>query len=94
LPNCQADEYLNKFVNLVKSVNEKGFSVSSKLECDCQNKLIDGSHRLAVNIYNQITKNKLVDHYALQMITLKCLPIKRKVDYSIDFFYENEFDIK
>lgn len=46
----------NRFIDLIKSFEDKGYDASSKIETDKKLRLYDGSHRLALAIYYDIRK--------------------------------------
>ncbi len=71
-----------KFVDLIKSWEEKGYDDQSYLLVNGDIKLIDGSHRLALALY-----------YNVKSLSLIVDKNGRTPLYGIDWFYENDFSL-
>ena len=68
------------FRNLIKSYEEKGYEMTSYIECDNEFNLFDGSHRLSLNIYHDI-----------ENINVRVIAFSPDINYGIDWFYDNGF---
>jgi len=70
----------DRFKELIVSYEKYGYKDESCIECDSNFGLIDGSHRMSLNIYHDIEK-----------INVKIMSITTDIKYGIDWFIENEF---
>lgn len=74
---------LDRFLKLIKSIEEHGFSENFAIIVDQNLQLIDGSHRLACALYFGITN-----------IPIQIIEHNANVLYSIDWFEKNGFSKK
>jgi hypothetical protein len=73
-------ESLVRFKELVKSYERSGYKKTSEIELNKDLCLHDGSHRMALALYNKLEK-----------ISCKIRPYSIPVEYGIDWFLENDF---
>ena len=71
---------LNQFIQMLKSIDELGYSESSLITINQKGFLIDGSHRLAYAIFSGKTK-----------LPIELVNGNYSVDYSINWFKDNGF---
>lgn len=69
-----------KFRDLIKSYHDKGYDKNSCITTDKNLQLFDGSHRMAMCIYHNIT------NISLLIVNSNCM-----VNYTIDWFFMNGF---
>lgn len=75
------DGYEYRFKNLLDSIKRTNLRVENSIEVGKDGHLLDGSHRLAIALYLNIS-----------LITCRLNPIHRGVvDYRLDWFYKNGF---
>lgn len=75
-----AEKAVDIFKDLIKSFEDKGYDTKSEILLDRNLHLIDGSHRIALAMYNHIDK-----------INAKVVNQDMDVFYSIEWFYVNGF---
>lgn len=75
-----AENYYIKFIALIKSYQTDGYNNKSEIVLDRNLTIIDGSHRFAMALYNEIP-----------LISAKVYPISQNVSYGIDWFEKNGF---
>ena len=69
-----------RFKKLINSYDEGGYDTNSEIELDCNLRLIDGSHRMAMALYHH-----------LPTINVKVRPFKHDCFYGIEFLKLNGF---
>jgi hypothetical protein len=74
---------VTKFKELIISWEEKGYLISSEIECDTNLNLIDGSHRLALCLY-----------YNEKNISCKVVPYDVSTQYDLKWFLEHDFSLE
>ncbi len=74
------DESVERFKNLIDSYQKDGYDETSEIELDNNLNLIDGSHRMALALYNEEG-----------FISCKVRPFKLEVNYGIEWFIVNGF---
>jgi hypothetical protein len=77
-----SDIAVSKFKELILSWSEVGYKKESKIVCDNNLQLIDGSHRLALSIY-----------FNNEFLNCKVYPWSETINYGIDWFLENDFSL-
>ena len=79
-PNKKEVNWIERYTNLIESIERFGFHPTNYVEIDENHQLIDGSHRLACALY-----------YNEKDVSIKISSRKIKVDYGIEWFKENGF---
>lgn len=74
------EEAERQFRALIDSYQKNGYERASHIVVDKNLSLIDGSHRIALNIY-----------FGIEEINVLVLPTEKLVDYTIDWFFQNGF---
>ena len=64
-----------RFQELIKSIKEYGYDENSEIIVDCNLRLIDGAHRVALAIYHNISKVKI-----------RILKKSSDIDYGLKWF--------
>ncbi|MBR6013356.1 MAG: hypothetical protein IK062_06200 [Selenomonadaceae bacterium] len=74
------EKAVEKFIELIKSYEIRGYDKSSAVQVGCNLALWDGSHRIAMGLYNN-----------LQNITIEIHQEPTFYDFKIDWFLKNDF---
>ena len=74
------EESLKTFIRLIESYDKEGYKKSSGIISDRDFNLIDGSHRMALALYHDISN-----------VTAHIVNSRHDVEYSIDWFFMNGF---
>ena len=74
------EKAVGQFRDLIASYEERGYDSSSYIVLDRTLSLIDGSHRIALQIYHGISNIKAL-----------VMPTRNEVDYTIDWFFKKGF---
>ncbi len=69
-----------QFRALLDSYREKGYDSGSTIVVDKNLSLVDGSHRMALHLY-----------FGIEDVSVVIMPVRKPVDYSIDWFFQNGF---
>ncbi len=71
---------LERFKEIILNWQENGYDSESKISCDCNLHLLDGSHRLALALYFGTLKMYCI-----------CYGYEKKIDYGLNWFIEHGF---
>lgn len=71
---------LERFKEIILDWKENGYDSRSKISCDCNLHLLDGSHRLALALY-----------FGTLKMYCTCYGYEKKIDYSLNWFIEHGF---
>lgn len=74
------EERVDAFKKLIHSYDTNGYDAKSEIELDCNLRLIDGSHRMALALYHHIPT-----------INVKVRPFQNECFYGIEYFKINGF---
>ena len=72
---------LERFKEIILNWKENGYNPKSKISCDCNLNLLDGSHRLALALY-----------FGTLKMYCTCYGYEKKIEYSLNWFIEHGFN--
>ena len=79
-PQENSADYLRKFKELIASFEKEGYDISSEIETDKEMLIEEGAHRVSCALY-----------FGIETLSVKVLPTQSGADYSIDWFFLNDF---